>query len=100
MKLHQLLEEIKDEKLNKEQLEDYFSHCCQLRGQVKMEIGTYKKKKAIFLSQRPDGVSVASRKIDFDASPEGQRLQDLISYASALNDAKDGLKSRIYAKLS
>lgn len=99
MKLHDLLKEIKDEKLGKTQLEDYYTLACQLRGEVSIEIAKFKKKKSIFMSQRDSTESVASRKIVFDASEEGQRLEELISYKSALGDAKEGLKNRIYAQL-
>lgn len=99
MKLHDLLKEIKDEKLNKTQLEDYHTLACQLRADISLALGEKQKEEAIFLAQRDSDESVASRKINWKATDSGQRLIELKSYAVAIKSAIEGLKSRIYSKL-
>lgn len=99
MKLYELLKEIKDENLSKEQLEDYFTMSCQLKTDLSLAIGEKQKEEAIFLAQRESTESVASRKISWKASESGQRLIELKSYAIAIKSAIEGLKNRIYSKL-
>ena len=94
-----LLNNIKDEKLEKTQLEDYYTKICEFRGDVAREIGDYKKKRALYISGRGD-TSVQDAKYNWEANPDGARLIELESLKSALTDAKDGIKNRIYSKIA
>ena len=95
----ELLEEIKDDKFEKEQLEDFYSSICQFRSDVSLEMADLLKKEAIFMGNRGDR-SIPIVKADWRATEDGQRLVDLKALKSALSDAKDGIKNRIWAKLS
>lgn len=99
MKLVELLKEIKDDKLSKEQLEDYFSRACQLNSDISLAIAEKSKEEAIFMAQRDINESVASRKIMWRSTESGLRLIELKSYSSAIKSAKEGIKSRIYSLL-
>ena len=96
--LSKTLEAIKEENLTKEKLEDLHSTLLRLRADVKMEMAGLMKEKALFMLREPNK-SVAQRKIEWDGSEKGQRLLDLRSYVSALGDAQESVKTRIYAQL-
>lgn len=98
MKLLQLLEEVKDENLNKEQIEDYHKQLCELKADIKLELAGIVKNKAMFMLNHPEH-SVAQRKIDWQGTEEGQREIELKAYLSATTDHITSLKTRIYALL-
>jgi len=98
IKLIDIIEQVKDENLSKEQLEDYYSMACQLRTEISMQLADYLKKEALFMVSSTEG-SVASKKVAWKGSQEGQRLIELKSYATAIKSLLDGLKNRIYSKL-
>lgn len=98
MKLLELFQAVKEERLNKEQLEDYYSEMSRLRADVKIELSGITKEKAIFMLRNPE-LSVAQRKINWAGSEKGQRESDLKSYISAMSDHLNSLKTRIYALL-
>ena len=97
-KLSDTLLAVKDENLNKTQLEDYFKVLCELKGEVRMELAGVKKEKALFMLKNPEQ-SVAQRKIDWSAGEKGQREIDLVAYLGALTDNLNSVKTRIYALL-
>jgi len=94
----ELLEAIKDENLSKEQLEDYYTKICQLRSDLSLAIAELVKKEAVFMGE-PSEKSVASIKIDWKKTAEGQKLIEYKGLYGALSNAKDGIKNRIYSKL-
>lgn len=98
IKLADLIQLVKDENLSKEQLEDYYSMACQLATDISMALGDYQKKEALFMVNRVEG-SVASKKVEWKGSVEGQRLIELKSYMTAIKSLMAGLKNRIYTKL-
>jgi len=98
MKLTELITAVKDENLSKEQLEDYFSVACQLRTEISMRLADLLKKEALFMANKSEG-SVASKKVAWKGSEDGQRLIELKSYSAAIKSMLDGLKNRIYSKL-
>lgn len=97
-KTQQLLEEIKDENLSRESLENYYSKICEFRGQLAIAIADLVKKEALFLGSRGDE-SVASAKIKWKVTNEGQKLIEYKALATALSSAERGIKNRIYSKL-
>lgn len=97
-KLEATLLAIKDGSLVKEQLDVLYSDLAQLRSDVKMEMATLLKEKAMFMLRNPE-LSIAQRKVNWDGSDNGQRLIELRSYVSAIGDAMEGVKTRIYALL-
>lgn len=98
IKLVDIIEEVKDENLTKEQVDDYYTLACQLKTEISMQLADYLKKEALFMASREG--SVAERKVQWNGSTEGQRLIELKTYKLAINSVLDGLKNRIYAKLN
>lgn len=99
MTISELLEQIKDDRLKKEQLESYYSKICELRSQLSVSIADLVKKEAIFLSKRGEE-SVASAKINWKSSEDGQKLITYKGYATALASAERGIKNRIFSLIN
>lgn len=93
-----LLQEVKDEHLSKEQLEDYYSKLSRVRADVKIELSGLTKEKGMFMLKRQE-LSVSQRKVNWFGSEKGQREIELKSYVSAMGDHLNSLKVRIYALL-
>lgn len=98
MKLTDLLNEVKDEKLSQEQLESYLTSLSNLNADLQIEIATLKKDKALFEAADPN-ISVAKAKVMWKASKKGQRLILLEGYSRATATQMRSLKNRIYALL-
>ena len=97
MTLQELITAIKDDKLDKYQLESYHSELCQLKSQLSLELGDLKKEKALFMVRREKGDSIASRKEEWDATPRGQRKFEIESYISSTKALTDSIRSRLYS---
>ena len=96
MTLQDLIIAVKEQNLNKDQLEQYHSELCNLKAQLKLEFAELKKKKAIYLLGREAGESVISRDISWSASKEGQRKFDIEGYIGATTSTIEGIKARLY----
>lgn len=96
MTLHELTTAVKEQNLNKYQLEHYHSELCGLKAQLKQEFAELKKKEAIYLLGREAGESVTSRKISWNASPTGQRKFDIEGYIGTTTALIEGVKARLY----
>lgn len=97
-RLLQLFTEVKDENLSKEKIESYHQQLSELRADIKLELASLDKQKAIFMLRNPEK-SVAQRKTEWDGSEAGLRRIELKSYLSATTDHINSLKTRIYALL-
>ena|ERR1035437_10266548 len=97
MKLQEALTKVREQNLTKQQLEDYHLMLSGLYGEMKIEIGTLKKEKAMFIADRKPEDSIISRKSAFEATKSGQRLIELESYASATSVMLGSIKSRLYS---
>lgn len=97
MKLKELIEQVKDHKLNKEQLEAYRDDLSNLFAQMQFEMATLEKTEALFLDGKTDEQSVAEIKLKWKATKEGQRLIELKRYALATKEMLNSLKSRLYS---
>ncbi len=97
MTLEELIVKIKDDKLDKNQLENYHSELCQLKSQLYLELAELKKEKALFMVRREKEESIASRKEMWDATPKGQRKFEVESYISSSKSLIDSIKSRLYS---
>ena len=91
-----LLKAVKDENLDKQQLEDYHKALSELRGEMKLELAANKKRRAMFMLQNPE-LSVAQRKLNWEGTPDGQREIDLKGYIGAASDNLSSLKSRLFS---
>lgn len=97
MQLQELIVKIKDDTLTKYQLENYHSELCQLKSQLYLELAELKKEKALFMVRREAGISIASRKEEWDSTPRGQRKFEIESYISSTKSLIDSIKSRLYS---
>lgn len=98
MKLLQLFQEVKDERLSKEQIENFHKQLCELRADIKIELSGVEKERAMFMLRTPEK-SVAQRIVEWKGGEKGQREIELKAYLSATSDHINSLKTRIYALL-
>ena len=96
MTIHELILKVKDETLSQEDLEKYRDQMSNLFAQLQLEMATLEKSEAIFLNSKGEDESVASVKIRFKATYDGQRLIELKRYSLALKELLNSLKSRIF----
>jgi len=98
MKLKDILEAVREEKIPLEMCEKYRDQLIHLKTQILLAEADLKKKRAKFLIEHPEKTAV-QRKMEFDASPDGQRLMELQADLRALPAEIDSLQSRIYSHL-
>jgi len=100
MKLIEVLKLVREENLDKEQLENYFTSLSGLFSDLQIELASLEKEEAIFMAKEQEmNVSVAQRKILWKSTESGQRLIMLKRYATATSTQLRSLKTRIYALL-
>jgi len=94
------LKAVREENLDKEQLENYFTSLSGLFSDLQIELASLEKEEAIFMAKEQEmNVSVAQRKILWKSTESGQRLIMLKRYATATSTQLRSLKTRIYALL-
>ncbi len=96
MKLQELFTAVKEQNLNKDQLEHYHNQLGRLKAELRQELANLKKQKAMFMVSREQGESVASRQISWDASKEGQRKFEVEGYIGSISDYMGGIKVSLY----
>lgn len=101
MKLIELIQKVKEQNLDKGQLEDYHSQLSSLFAEMMLECAELEKAEAMYLSitHTTEKDSVALRKICWKATEKGQRLIVLKRYGLATKELLNSLKSRIYTFL-
>ena len=95
--LQDTLKKVREENLDKPQLEHYHLILSNLFGDIKREIASLKKERAMFMAGKDTQESIANRKVSWDATPSGQRLLELEGDASATRIMIDSVKSRLYS---
>jgi len=95
--LQQLMIDVKEQNLSKDQLEHYHSELCNLKAQLRQELGKLKKEKGMFMLAREQGESIASRTVAWNGTPSGQRKFDVESYIGSTTDLIEGVKARLYS---
>lgn len=98
MRLDEALKKVREENLTKTELESYHLALSGLHADMKQEIATLKKEKAIFMSQKDTQESIANRKVLWEATTQGQRLLEMIGHAGATSTMLSSLKSRLYSQ--
>lgn len=102
MTLKDLLLNIKDKTLSKEQIEEYYSDLTHVYSSVCMELAEIKKGEALFFAEKmeenPD-FSDAKIKRLFRVTPNGLRLIELDAYKAIIPRELSSLKNRIYSLL-
>jgi len=96
MKLLELFKAIKDENLQKDQLESYHKTLTELYADMHMQLGEIKKKKGLFMLKNPEMTGVAIMR-EWNGNPDGQREIELKSYIKATSAQLSSLRSRLYA---
>lgn len=99
MKLEELIKSVREEKLDKEQLENYRNEISNLFAQMQLEMASLEKSEAIFMNdvQPDEHMTVAKAKVLWKATEKGQRLIVLKRYALACKELLNSLKSRLYS---
>ena len=94
--LIETLKAVREESLTKTSLEHYHTVLSGFKTDIKLEIATLKKVKAIFMYEKNQTESRVKNKDEWDASEQGQRLIDLIGMLGAVSTQLDSLRSRLY----
>lgn len=95
MRLLQLFQEIKDENLNKDQLESYHKELSSLYADMQLRMGEIEKEEAIYLDQSLETTAVmASRK--WAVTEHGQEQIELKRQIKATEKIIASVKSRLY----
>lgn len=97
MTLNELIIAVKEKNLSKDQLEAYRSDMSELFAQMQMEMADLEKEEALFLDKQEEDKSAISKKINWKATPAGQRLIVLKRYSLATREMLNSLKSRLYS---
>lgn len=97
MKLLDLIKSVKEEGLQKDQLEKYRDQLSNLFAEMCVEMSEIEKEEAIFMHGKEENESVANRKISWKATQGGQRLIVLKRYCLATKEMLNSLKSRLYS---
>ncbi len=95
MTLNELIQQVKEEKLSKEQLEKYSDQLVYLFNDMQSEMAELEKLEARFMNEI-EGVSVAEKKIKWKASDKGQRLIELKRYSIGCSKIINSVKSRVF----
>ena len=97
--LIETIKAVSEKNLSKEQLESYYDSISILLAQLNMEAGDLEKEEALFLANRENTESIASRKVAWKATAPGQRLIVVKRYISAVKSLLSSIKNRIYSNL-
>lgn len=96
MKLVDVLQAVKEERLGKDALDHYHTLLSALYADMQLEIASLKKEKAIFEASDPNK-SVAKMKVEWKATEKGQKLIQLEGEARAAATQLRSLKNRLYS---
>lgn len=98
LSLRELLEAVKDKKLSKEQIEDYYGDLTHVYSSVCLELADLKKKEAFYFIDKKQDSDVATKRA-WRVLPDGQRMIELETYKNVIPRELSSLKNRIYALL-
>ena len=97
MKLEEAILKIREENLSKGDLEMYHLALCSLLYDMKQEVATLEKAKAIFMANKGANQSVADRKTEWGGTPQGQRLIEMKANVSGTSTMVGSIKTRLYS---
>lgn len=98
--LEQLIKQVKEQNLSKDQLEHYQQEMSYLYSDLMLEMAELEKEEAMFMATTFSGKeneSVAQKKVNWKSTKSGQRLIVLKRYALATKTLLNSLKSRLYS---
>jgi hypothetical protein len=96
MKLEEAIKKVREENLTKTQLEDYRNQMSSLLAEMQIEASDLEKDEALFMAGRANEESVIARKVEWKATPAGQRLIVVKRYISATKTLMTSLRDRLY----
>ena|SRR3990167_5393640 len=96
MKLRELLEVIKEKKLSKEQVEDYYADLTHIFSAVCLELADVKKREAFYFIDHKLDSDVGTKRA-WRVTPDGQRMLELEAYKNIIPRELASLKNRIYS---
>lgn len=95
--LLEMIEKVKEEKLSKDTLEAYHTSVTYLDNLYRMELAPIEKEEAKYMSFKRDDESVAEVKIQWKATPRGQRQIELSHMLKITPKLLQSLKTRLYS---
>lgn len=95
MKLLELITAVKEKNLSKDQLEAYRNDMSDVFAQMQFEMADLEKDEAIFMNSCAN--NVATCKVQWKGTSNGQRLIVLKRYCLATKEILNSLKSRLYS---
>jgi len=98
MKLQDLIVAVKENRLDKDQLENYHKSMSEVYADMQFEMADIEKEEAMFMNAKTQEESIANRKTSWKATEGGQRLIVLKRYCLATNKLLGSLKSRLYSQ--
>lgn len=97
MKLEEAILKIREENLSKDQLEKYHQALSGLLYDMKQEVASLEKEKAIFMAKKEVGQSIADRKAEWGGTQSGQRLIEMKAKVSGTSTMVGSIKTRLYS---
>lgn len=97
--LIEVIKKVREQNLTKTQLENYYDELSILLSELNLEAGDLEKEEALFLANRENTESIASRKVAWKSTTAGQRLIVVKRYISAVKSLLSSVKNRIYSNL-
>lgn len=95
----ELVQLVKDDKLDKDKLELYRDNIVTVVAQMQMELGDLQKEEALFMGTKPDTNSVADWKIRWKSSEKGLRMIEVKNHLTTGKILLKGLQNRVYSKI-
>ena len=96
MTINELILAVEDKKLSKDDLENYRDQMSALFARLQLEMADKEKEEALFMGNKTEEQSVAERKVQWKATPSGQRLIELKRWATALKEMLSSLRNRLF----
>lgn len=98
MNLKELFEAVREEHLNKTDLEKYHTQLSSLYASIHFEMAELEKAEAIYVLASELETDVAKKRA-WNGTEKGQRLIELKHYSKGAEKLLSSLKNRIYANL-
>lgn len=96
MKLIEVIKEINEDNLSKDRLESYHTRLSTYLSELQLYRATLEKEEAMFMAKKEVSETVASRKVDWKGSENGQKLIGVKSEIEAVKPLISSVKSRLY----
>jgi hypothetical protein len=95
MTLTELIQSIREDKLTKQQLEDYYTHLATLYAEISDRLGDLEKKEAIFMASSEEKTRAGAERV-WDATEDGLEEIGLKRKLKAVEKLGSSVKHRIF----